>query len=157
YTGAGINGWMTLSGTPIGGGVYQITSIAGFENGIAIAGMVGGNGPEYFWLPDGCGYLYDNLMTPASYPIFGYPGLLYQLVGSAYPQNIYWDTNSYLEASYLGGGNFPNDFKITPISIRVNSVPEPGTLALLGVGMIALGSLIRQGKRKAAAASSAQA
>jgi hypothetical protein len=151
YSGTGINGWMSLNGAPLGGGVYQVTSLSGVENGISILGLVGGSGPAYFWLPDGSGYLYDNLVTPASYPIFGYPGLLYQLMGSAYPQNIYWSGNTYLEASYLGGGNFPQDFQITPISIHVSSVPEPGTLALFGVSLIALGSLLRQTKRKASA------
>jgi hypothetical protein len=148
YWGTGINGSMNLIGTPIGGGLYQITSVSGTENGTPIAGLAGSSGLNYFWLPDGSGYIYDNLMAPASYPVFGTPGLLFSLVGDLFPQNIYWGGNSYLEARYIGGGNFPSDFNITPINIRVSAAPEPSTLALLGAGMIALSGLMRRQKRR---------
>lgn len=149
YWGTGVNGSMNLIGTPIGGGLYQITSVNGSENGAAIAGLAGSSGLNYFWLPDGSAYVYDNLMAPSSYPVFGTPGLLFSLVGNLFPENIYWGGNSYMEARYIGGGNYPNDFRVTPINIRVSAAPEPSTLALMGAGMIALGGLLRQRKRKA--------
>lgn len=148
YAGTGISGSMDLTGNPIGGGVYQVTSVSGVENGTAIAGLVGGSGPSYFWLPDGSGYLYDNLITPGSDPVFGTPGLLYSLAGGLFPENIYWGGSSYLLAQYIGGGNFPNDFVITPLSIQVSKAPEPSTLALFGAGLIGLGSIVRRTKNK---------
>lgn len=148
YTGSGINGSMDLIGNPIGGGVYQVTSVSGLENGTAIAGLTGGSGPNYFWLPDGSGYLYDNLINPDSNPVFGTPGLLYSLVGGLFPENIYWGGSSYLLAQYIGGGNFPNDFIVTPLSIQVSKAPEPSTLALFGAGLIALGSIVRKTKNR---------
>jgi PEP-CTERM motif len=148
YSGFGVNGIMNLTANPLGGGLFQVTSISGTENGTAIAGMVGGNGANYFWLPDGSGYLYDNYLTPGSSPVVSNPGLLFALLGSSYPENIYWGGNSYLEAGYLGGGNFPQDFNIVPISLQVAATPEPSTLALLGAGLFALGGLIKKRQRK---------
>lgn len=148
YSGTGISGSMDLIGTPVGGGVYQVTSVSGLENGTAIAGLVGGSGPNYFWLPDGSGYLYDNLINPTGNPVFTNPGLLYSLVGGLFPENIYWAGSSYLLAQYIGGGNFPNDFILTPLSIQVQRAPEPSTLALFGAGLIALGSIVRRTKDK---------
>jgi PEP-CTERM motif-containing protein len=147
YTGPGINGFMNLTGTPLGWGLYQITAVSGFENGIAIAGLAGSTGLNYFWLPDGSAFIYDNLMTPNSYPVFGNPGLLFSLAGSTYPENIYWGGTSYMEARYIGGGNFPSDFIITPLDIRVSSAPEPSALALFGVGLLALSTVIRRTRK----------
>jgi len=146
YTGTGISGSMDLVGTLIGGGVYQVTSVSGLENGTVIAGLVGGSGPNYFVLPDGSSFLYDNLINPTGNPALTNPGLLYSLVGALYPENIYWGGSSYLLARYVGGGNFPNDFVITPLSIEISKVPEPSTLALFGAGLIALGSIVRRTK-----------
>lgn len=146
YTGTGISGSMDLVGTLIGGGVYQITSVSGSENGTAIAGLVGGSGPSYFLLPDGSYFLYDNLVNPAGNPTLTNAGLLYSLVGGLYPENIYWGGSSYLLAQYIGGGNYPHDFITTPLNVQVSKVPEPSTLALFGAGLIALGSIVRRTK-----------
>ncbi|HUL15293.1 MAG TPA: PEP-CTERM sorting domain-containing protein [Terriglobales bacterium] len=148
YSGVGVNGFLNLTANPLGGGLFQVTSISGTENGTAIAGMVGGSGANYFWLPDGSGYLYDNYLTPGTSPVVSNPGLLFALLGSTYPENIYWGGGSYLEASYLGGGNFPQDFNIVPISLQVTATPEPSTLALLGAGLFALGGIIKRRQRK---------
>lgn len=148
YTGTGISGSMDLVGTAIGGGVYQVTSVSGLENGTAIAGLVGGSGPSYFLLPDGSSFLYDNLVNPTGNPTLTNGGLLYSLVGGLFPENIYWGGSSYLLAQYIGGGNFPNDFIMTPLSIQVSKVPEPSTLALFGAGLIALGSIVRRTKNR---------
>ena len=148
YSGIGVNGFMNLTANPLGGGLFQVTSISGTENGTAIAGLVGGSGANYFWLPDGSGYLYDNYLTPGTSPVVSNPGLLFALLGSSYPENIYWGGSSYLEASYLGGGNFPQDFNIVPINLQVTATPEPSTLALLGAGLFALGGIIKRRLRK---------
>lgn len=148
YSGSGVNGFMNLTGNPLGGGLYAVTSVGGTENGTAISGLVGGNGANYFWLPDGSGYLYDNYMTPGSSPVFSNPGLLFALAGNSFPENIYWDGSEYVEASYLGGGNFPSDFNIVPISLKVTAVPEPSTLALLSAGLLVMGLGLRKGLRK---------
>lgn len=148
YSSTGISGSMDLIGTAIGSGVYQVTSVSGFENGTAITGLVGGTGPNYFLLPDGSAFLYDNLINPTGNPALTSPGLLYSLVGSVFPENIYWGGSSYLLAQYIGGGNFPNDFILTPLSIQVYNVPEPSSLALFGAGLIALGSIVRRTKNK---------
>lgn len=157
YSGTGINGFMNLTGNSLGGGLYEVTSVSGTENGTAIAGLVGGHGANYFWLPDGSGYLYDNYMTPGSSPVFSNPGLLFALVGDLFPENIYWDGTSYVEASYHGGGNFPADFNIVPINLQVTATPEPSTLALLGAGLFVLGGALKKKLRKSRPEAEAEA
>lgn len=148
YSGSGISGWLNLTMNSLGGGVYQVTSISGSQNGNSILGMVPTVPSNRKYMPDGNYYAYDNLIYPGSSPLLDSLGLLFNIAGSTTnPANIYWNGTSYMESTYLGGGNFPNDFTWMPINVSVSAVPEPSTLALMGAGMIALGGLLRKRKR----------
>jgi len=152
YTGTGISGILNLTTNSLGGGVFQVTSITGSQNGQSILAMVPTVPWDAYYMPDGSFYAYDNLIYPTSSPLLDSLGLLFNIQGSSTnPANIYWNGTSYMESTYLGGGNFPNDYTWTPLRLSISSVPEPSTLALFGVGMIALGSIIRRTTKKSAA------
>jgi len=134
YVGDGISsaGILTANGTPGADGGYLITDIQGLRNGVDISGL----------LPVGALGSNDNLIF-ANAPFVDVPGFSYSAGGSGY--NVAnaalgcGSANQYTEAPTGICPGSSISFNATKLS-----VPEPGTPALLGVGLIALGWSLRR-------------
>jgi len=116
----------TLQATPDGGGVYTVTSISGFRNGLAITGLTT--------------YAGDDELVYTTAPYVDYPGLAYtDSSGDAF--NVYYDTS--LTDSYACGQI--GYCAIGPIaSFTLTAVPEPGAWALMLIGLGVVGALARR-------------
>jgi len=139
YVGDGISsaGILTANGTPGADGGYLITDIQGLRNGVDISGL----------LPVGALGSNDNLIF-ANAPFVDVPGFSYTAGGSGY--NVAnaalgcGSANQYTEAPTGICPGSSISFNATKLS-----VPEPGTPALLGVGLIALGWSLRRKANRA--------
>jgi hypothetical protein len=136
YTGLGIaaSGNLITTDTLVGGH-YTVTDITGTRNGITITAL----------LAPGTFENNDNLLFPGG-PLLSDGGISYVAGGSNF--NFYFDdfvsigcdTLQYKEAT---GGTCNGD-PIISLSITQDAVPEPGTLALFGVGLFGLGFIRRR-------------
>jgi hypothetical protein len=150
YTGlAGyvVNASGTLDATPLGGGTYQVTSISGTWNGIAIAGLTG--------------YAGDDELVYTGAPHVDYPGLAF-LLANGTALNAYSDTSlsdayacgavGYCEIGpgVPGTSGLDGPDPIHQIDFSLNAIPEPGTWALMLLGFATIGLTMR--RRRTAAA-----
>jgi len=85
------------------------------------------------------GFLYDNKFGGS--PLFSNPGLLFDIDGTRHV-NLYSVGTDYYNVTYAGGG-----VPVTPVSLSVSAVPEPGSASLLLAGFGALALLSRRRKR----------
>jgi hypothetical protein len=157
YSGVGITGMGSFIATPDGGGTYTVTSVTGTQNGAPITGMVAVANSGYYTVPDGDNFTYDNLIMIGTSPQLDLNGLLFTVQGQSQPVNLYYDTNSYYDAVYVGGASYPNDFVLTPVSFSVTPAPESSSLVLLGFGLLALAWVLRRTSLKPAVTASAPA
>ena len=156
YSGVGITGMGSFVATPDGGGTYTVTSVTGTQNGATITGMVAVANSGYFTVPDGDNFTYDNLITIGTTPQLDLNGLLFTVQGQSEPVNLYYDTNSYYDAVYVGGASYPNDFVLTPVTFSVAPAPESSSL-LLGFGLLGLAWVVRRTSSKSAVPASTSA
>ncbi len=166
-----INGVFTTSGTPNADGGIDITSFTGTysdpENGVSGAiSLYPGNGTYENYLTSANGsWWYDNLYYPdANAPgtsggLFDYYGLLFNIGPSSDPNE--WEVNFWANTSttyilvesetepgqdYLnqstGIGISSPDNPPNPTGPEITPTPEPGSLVLLGTGLLGLAVVI---------------
>jgi hypothetical protein len=140
--GSTISGSGTLLADPLGGGAWQVTSISGTRNGVAITGLTT--------------YAGDDNVVYTTFPQLDYPGLAFtDANGFAY--NVFYDTatTDVYNCGFVGyceiGPGTPGTDGLGPprdpvdsINFTLTAVPEPGSLALLGTGVLALAGLVRR-------------
>jgi hypothetical protein len=132
-----------LGATLVAGNEYQITSITGDRNGVAITGLVGPglvgdiNVDDLLYVPADSpnGYLSDSSSNSG----FGFT----TADGNSYtPYFSPSDGNTY---EYVGGSGAVPGAQID-LSVTATATPEPASFLLIGGGMAAIG-LLRRRKR----------
>lgn len=124
-----ISGGYSASGTlttdPLSGGSYLITGISGSQDGDSITSLIPVNGFA----------ANDNLLYPTP-PLLDIPGFSFVAGGVDY--NVYYDgadfggsATSYYETTVSGVLGSQVNFSVVP-------TPEPSTLLLFVVGLVAL-------------------
>jgi hypothetical protein len=139
-TGPGTNVNLVLTGTSTGTpGLYDVTSISGTVDGLA-ATILNTSAPGVTTdtiTVNGWYIYFDNLLN-MNQPYFDLAGLGFELsngaLGNLYYSGGYW---------YTELGNNPPYLEAVSISVVT---PEPGTLLLLGAGMLAIGILLWRSK-----------
>lgn len=131
FSGSGVSGSGSLMATLVSGNDYVATSITGMQNGMAMTllapGTYGDNDNNVF----------------SSGPSLDLQGIAFSVNSIDY--NIYYDASlsAYFECSSAltncsAGGDG------TEITGHLTPTPEPGSLLLLGTGLLGLGPFVRR-------------
>src|SRR5215471_7161778 len=131
FSGAGISANGMFTATLVSGNEFVVTSISGMQNGL------------FMTLKPPSSFAGNNNDIFSSSPFLTLGGLAFVLSNGATIYNVYFNTGtaSYFECNSTapcpdGAG--------TAITFSLSAVPEPGTLMLLGSGMLALAGMARR-------------
>ena len=144
FAGPGLiaDGSFATSNVANGDGSFDITSISGVADGLAITGLVAPTANDVS--PDGI-FDFDNKLFSGN-PVFDINGVLFNT--AAEEINIYANgASNYLDAKAAGGvltdGGTPGTFVINGVS----AVPEPSTWLLMIAGIGGIGLMLRRAKQ----------
>jgi hypothetical protein len=150
YSGGGVSASGLLNATPIGGGVYQVTSISGTRNGQPITGLVPCSPIPPATYCIGFGFGYDNLLFPASTVQLDIQALLFTVQGVPNPVNLYGIADSpfppYVDLTWeLAPDGIHRLYTGIPVDLSITRVtPEPSAVLLFGSGLVALAGAMRR-------------
>jgi hypothetical protein len=132
------NGSGTITGDDLGGGIFQLTSLDGSQDGVTAT-----------LLPQSAYGVNGNFIYPTSTPQLDDLGFAFLAGTTEY--NIYFDdvvsgvyrecSSAATDCTNFGDGLAIDSFSITPPSAPV---PEPGSLILLGTGLLSLAGAVRR-------------
>ena len=105
------------------GSPYLVTGISGFANGLLI---------EFLTNYAGANNLFYSPATPS---FLDFAGISFQTVGGL-DWNIFYDGANWALRSDQNPVGYPDG--LHPITLQVTQVPEPASLALLGLGLAGL-------------------
>jgi hypothetical protein len=155
FSGNGVNGDLIITTNGVlNGGAYTVTGVTGQRNGVTVTGLLpAGNNPTT--CPSGtksfCWVLgSDNLYFPSPPDLDKY-GIGYKTTNDLL--NLYWYDGSYYDLSYKSlASACPPDtatcgYLGTAVKVTTTQVPEPATLSLFGLGLLAVGLASRRKRR----------
>jgi hypothetical protein len=133
-SGVGISATGSFAATLVSGNQYLVTSINGMQNGAAMTLLI-----------PGAYAVNDNALFSSS-PFLSVGGLAFE-TGGPPAFNVYFDPGvGYFECSsaltpcHANGSGEPVQFSLR----QVSQVPEPGTLMLMGSGLLGLAGMARR-------------
>jgi hypothetical protein len=130
----------SLNALNIGGGAFLATSGTLHVTAGADVGTYSlfAGGPAEFTSPSGAFIANDVVYYPGANPVLDTFGLLF--AGNGMEINIFGDAPGEYSFISWNGSSYNVDATGIPNSVNLQEVPEPGTLALLGIGLALLGA-----------------
>jgi PEP-CTERM motif-containing protein len=133
FSGTGITASGIFTATLVSGDEFLVTSISGMQNGLSMTLLAPGS------------FAQNNNNIFSSSPFLNLGGLAFVLSNGTMG-NVYFNpgTASYFECNSIpcfNGSGTPITFSLTG---PLTEVPEPGTLMLLGSGLIGLAGVARR-------------